>query len=289
MADLTTIILTKNEELNIERCINSVKKVSKRIVVVDSFSTDKTVEIAKALGAEVYQHEFINYGKQFQYAMDNTNIQTQWVFRFDADERLTEEGSAELEELCKKHKDTDVNGFIFKLEVNFLGRSLKHGGTYPFKKLCIFKYGKAYMEERSMDEQIVLTEGRCIEMKTVSEHLDFRDLSYWISKHNWYATRAAKDYFDHLDSGDDYTKLDLTCKLRRIIKYKIYYKMPMRMRCWMYFIYRYWIRLGFLDGKEGFIYAFLQAYWYRILVDAKIYESKQQNKKIKEVGSLTSD
>nr|WP_307990896.1 glycosyltransferase family 2 protein [uncultured Niameybacter sp.] len=286
MADLTTIILTKNEELNIERCINSVKKVSKRIVVVDSFSTDRTVEIAKSLGVDVYEHEFENYGKQFQYAIDSVDINTQWVFRFDADERLTEEGSQELEDLCKKHENTDVNGFIFKLEVNFLGKSLKHGGTYPFKKLCIFKYGKAYMEERSMDEQIVLTKGRCIEMKTVSEHLDFRDLSYWISKHNWYATRAAKDYFDSIGKEIDYSKLDFPAKVRRFIKYKIYYKMPMRIRCWGYFFYRYVIRLGFLDGKEGFLYAFLQAYWYRILVDAKIHEIKKMNKTIEEVGSL---
>lgn len=286
MADLTAIILTKNEELNLEKCINSVKNVAKRIVVVDSFSTDKTLDIAKAMGADIYQHEFENYGKQFQWAIDNTNIDTKWIFRFDADERLTTESAKELEQLCIENENTDVNGIIFTLEVTFLGRKLKHGGTYPFKKLCIFKKDMAYMEERSMDEQIILKSGRCIEMKNVSEHNDFRDLTYWVSKHNWYATRAAKDYFDHLETGDDYSNLDFTCKLRRMIKYKIYYKMPMRLRCWFYFMYRYWIKLGFLDGKEGFLYAFLQAYWYRILVDAKIHEIKKMQLDIKEVGEL---
>jgi glycosyltransferase involved in cell wall biosynthesis len=286
MADLTTIILTKNEELNIKECINSVKAVSKRIVVVDSFSTDKTVEIAQTLGAEIYEHEFVNYGKQFQYALDNIDVKTKWVFRFDADERLTEESASELEKLCVENENTDINGFIFKLEVNFLGKSLKHGGTYPFKKLCIFKFGLGYMEDRSMDEQIILTEGRSIEMKTVSKHIDFRDLTYWIAKHNWYATRAAKDYFDNNGKPGDYSKLDYPAKVRRFVKYKIYYKLPIRLRCWMYFVYRYIFRLGFLDGKEGFFYAFFQAYWYRLLVDAKIHESQKMNNDIEEVGSL---
>lgn len=186
MIDLTAIILTKNEELNIQKCIDSVKSVAKRIVTVDSFSTDQTVEIAKLNCADVYEHEFVNYGKQFQWAIDNTGITTKWIFRLDADERLTIDSAKELEKLCTENENTDVNGIIFTLEVSFLGKKLKHGGTYPFKKLCIFKKDMAYMEERSMDEQIVLKSGRSVEMKCVSEHLDFRDLSYWISKHNWY-------------------------------------------------------------------------------------------------------
>ncbi|MDH5092762.1 glycosyltransferase family 2 protein [Clostridium perfringens] len=278
-ADLSVIILTKNEEVNLESCIKSLGNIAKRVIVVDSFSTDNTVQIAKSLGADVYQHKFENYGKQFQWAIDNTNITTKWIFRFDADERLTDKSRVELKQLCVQNENTDVNGIIFTLEVTFLGKKLKHGGTYPFKKLCIFKKEYAYMEEREMDEQIILKSGKCIEMKNISEHNDFKDLSYWIHKHNWYSTRAAKDYFDHVVYGDDYSNLDFTCKARRFIKYKIYYKLPMRFRCWMYFVYRYWIRLGFLDGKEGFLYAFLQAYWYRILVDAKIYETEKLNLK----------
>lgn len=286
MIDMTVIILTKNEEKNISRCIKSVRGISKRIVVVDSFSDDKTKSIAKSEGAEVYTHEFINYGKQFQWAIDNTNIDTKWIFRLDADERLTERSSAELVNLCIKNENTDINGIIFTLEVTFLGKKLRYGGTYPFKKLCIFKKDLAFMEERSMDEQIVLKSGRSVEMKNVSEHNDFRDLTYWISKHNWYATRAAKDYLDNIDKDVDYNNLDFPSKFRRYVKYKIYYKLPMRMRCWLYFVYRYILRGGFLDGKEGFLYAFLQAYWYRILVDAKIYEANKLNKKIEEAGSL---
>ena len=286
MIDLTAIILTKNEEKNLSDCIDSVRDVAKRIIVVDSYSNDDTLKIAEEKGADIYQHPFENYGKQFQWAMDHTDIDTEWIFRFDADERLTPDSARELIRLCTENADTDVNGIIFTLEVVFLGRKLKHGGTYPFKKLCIFKRGMAYMEERSMDEQLVLTAGRSVEMKCVSEHHDFRDLTFWINKHNWYATRAAKDYFDFKGKEDTYQNLDFPSKIRRIIKYKIYYKLPMRFRCWLYFIYRYVFRLGFLDGKEGFFYAFFQAYWYRLLVDAKIYEAIKMDKTLVDTGDL---
>lgn len=286
MIDLTAIILTKNEEKNLQECMDSVRNVAKRIVVVDSFSTDDTLKIAEANGADIYQHPFENYGKQFQWAMDHTGIDTTWIFRFDADERLTKDSAAELVRLCTENENTDVNGIIFTLEVVFLGRKLKHGGTYPFKKLCIFKRGLAYMEERSMDEQIVLTSGRAVEMKCVSEHHDFRDLTFWINKHNWYATRAAKDYFDYAGKEDVYGELDFPSRVRRIVKRKIYYRLPMRLRCWLYFVYRYIFRLGFLDGKEGFFYAFFQAYWYRMLVDAKIFEAKKMNAALADAGDL---
>ena len=100
MIDLTAIILTKNEEKNLQECIDSVREVAKRIVVVDSYSTDDTLKIAEANGADIYQHPFENYGKQFQWAMDHTDIDTKWIFRFDADERLTMESAKELEKLC---------------------------------------------------------------------------------------------------------------------------------------------------------------------------------------------
>ena len=286
MIDLTAIILTKNEEKNLPDCIDSVRDVAKRIVVVDSYSTDDTLKIAEEKGVAIYQHPFENYGKQFQWAMDHTDIDTKWIFRFDADERLTPDSAQELIKLCTENENTDVNGIIFTLEVVFLGRKLKHGGTYPFKKLCIFKRGMAYMEERSMDEQIVLTAGRSVEMKAVSEHHDFRDLTFWINKHNWYATRAAKDYFDYAGKEDSFATLDFPSKIRRFIKKKIYYKLPMGFRCWLYFMYRYVVRLGFLDGREGYFYAFFQAYWYRILVDAKIYEAKKMNRTLVDAGDL---
>ncbi|AZU64485.1 glycosyltransferase family 2 protein [Neobacillus mesonae] len=275
MADLTTIILTYNEELNIEECIRSVKSISKRIIIIDSFSTDKTIEIAQDMGAEVIQNKFSNHAKQFKFGLGAANIQTQWVLRIDADERLTAESADEIEKLCEENKETDINGIIVRFEVNFLGRKLKHGGIYPFRKLLVFKFGYGDIEDRNMDEHIFLTEGKSLELKNDSLHHDFKDLSFWIEKHNKYSSKEVQDYIRSLSMIDDGKKLNQNARIKRILKYKVYYKIPMGVRAFSYFIYRYFIKLGFLDGKEGLIFAVLQAFWYRFLVDAKIYEFRK--------------
>ena len=202
MADITAIILTLNEEKNIEECIRSIQPVVKRIVVVDSFSTDRTVEIAKELGAEILQHEFINQAQQFMFAMDTLTIETQWFFRIDADERLTEKSAAELERLTAEHAEDDVNGIIVRFEVSFMGKPLRHGGIYPFRKLLVFKNKTAHMENRSMDEHIVLDEGKAIEMKNDCLHQDFKSLYEWIDKHNKYSSREVLDYFNREESQE---------------------------------------------------------------------------------------
>ena len=279
MADLTTIILTYNEEKNIANAINSVKEISKRIVVVDSYSNDKTVEIAKSLGADIYQNKWVNYATQYKYAIDNSNIQTKWILRLDADERLTINSANELNQLCNENENTNINGIVIRLEVQFLGKNLKHGGIYPLKVLRVYKRNKGYIENRSMDEHIVLKEGKIIEMKNDSLHHDYKDLSTWIDKHNKYSSREVEDYFSSFKEKDNIRALNKTARLKRFIKFNIYYKLPMGTRAHFYYIYRYYFKLGFLDGKEGKIFAFMQAYWYRFLVDAKIYEIQIKCKK----------
>lgn len=272
MADLTAIILTKNEEKNITYCIESIKAIVKRIVVVDSYSSDKTVELAKELGADILVHPFETHAKQFLYGLEESNIDTKWILRIDADERLTPESAMEIEQLCNENESTDVNGLILRFEVCFMGRKLRHGGIYPFRKLLVFKKGSGTIEDRNMDEHIVLFTGRSVEVKHDSEHHDYKDLTYWVDKHNWYSNKEVLDYFEniHPDTGE----MDRHARFKRFIKFKVYYKLPMGMRAYLYYVYRYYFKLGFLDGKEGKIFAFLQAYWYRFLVDAKIYEKK---------------
>lgn len=280
MADITAIILTGNEEKNIGECIDSMKSIVKKIVVVDSGSKDRTVEIAKEKGAVVLIHpmERFFYAKQFMYGMENGDIQTKWVLRMDADERLTESSAKELDALCNANEDTDVNGIVLRFEVTFLGKKLRHGGIYPFRKLLCFKYGKGNIEDRSMDEHIVLSEGRSVEMKNDSEHHDYKDLAFWIDKHNKYSDREMLDYLEYRNSEIDTEGLGTVAKIRRVVKFKIYYKLPAGMRAKLYYWYRYYIKLGFLDGKEGKMFAFFQAYWYRYLVDAKIYEHEKNLK-----------
>ena len=271
MADITVIILTYNEEKNIEDCIRSVKDAAKRIVVVDSFSSDRTEEMARSLGAEFVQHEFIDQAKQFIYALDNIDISTKWVLRLDADERLTREALDEIERVCRENEDTDINGFDVYFTVNFLGRDLKH---YPFHKLILFKKGKAHMEDRSMDEHIVLDEGRSGVLKSLCIHNDHNGLTAWIDKHNKYSDREVLN----MQGGDEdveFKSLSRMTGIKRFVKYRVYYRLPAGLRSYLYYLYRLYIKGGILDGKEGRIFAFLQAYWYRYLVDAKLYEKRK--------------
>lgn len=281
MVDMTAVILTKNEEANIERCINSVMGWIKRIVVVDSGSSDKTVEIAEKLGAEIFIHEpFVDYAKQFNWAIDNTNIETKWVFRFDADECVPPELKAEIISECEKHANDDVSGFMMRYKIFFMGRFLKHGGCHPFLKITIFKYGKGRFEDRAMGEHIVLSEGRCADLKEDCEHYDFKSLNAFIDKHNWYATREVNDYFA-VRGGRENAVLNGQPEKARKLRDGVYYRMPKYFRAKLYYIYKYYFKMGFLDGEAGHIWAFLQAYFYRFVVDAKIYEQelKMKNKK----------
>ena len=277
MTDTTVIILTKNEETDIERCIRSVEGWVKRIVIVDSGSTDRTVEIAERLGVEIVRHEpFVDYGRQFNWAIDNLRIKTTWVFRLDADEVITPELRKELEKELEHHATDDVSGFMMRYKVEFMGRYLMHGGFYPFQKITIFKYGKGRFEERAMGEHIVLSEGRCVYLKNDAIHHTLKTLDLYVSKHNWYATREVQDYFD-VRSGRENALLDGQPEKAKKLRDGLYYRLPMFLRARLFFWYRYYLRLGFLDGTPGYIFAFMQAYWYRTLVDAKLYEHNLKN------------
>ncbi len=281
MNDITAIILTKNEELNIGRCINSIKSFVDRIVVVDSGSTDNTISIAQELGAEIFKHEpFEHYAKQFNWALDNVNIKTKWVYRIDADEVVTPELASEIVNACHINHDNDINGLVMRFKIFFMGKFLTHGGIYPFYNLTIFKYGIGRYEDRAMGEHIILSEGKTADLTNDCLHYDFKGLDIWINKHNWYSTREVVDYFATRSIGqhnpnDLYHEAKKTSKLRD----KLYYRLPKFFRAKLYYWYRFYIKLGFLDGRAGQIHAFLQAYWYRYLVDAKIYEQEQKNKK----------
>jgi glycosyltransferase involved in cell wall biosynthesis len=284
--DVTFIILTKNEEVNIVDCLESIKDFARRVIVVDSGSTDKTVEIAKQMGAEVYYHEFENYARQFNWAIDNTDITSKWTFRLDADERLTPELCKELERLSIEHDDDNVNGILMESWLYFLGRKIKHG-CHNKRKIMMFKTGIGRIEDRKMDEHTILSCGTCVAAKNRFIHYDFKDMTHWINKMNWYATREMQDYFDFKNGAScDIEGNDLVTSRIRKKKFGVYYKFPLFIRSWLLFIYNYIFRLGFLDGKEGFIYNYMYHRWYRALVDAKIYEQKITNRPFEKTGAL---
>lgn len=272
-SNVTVIILTKNEEKNIERSISSVKSFVDRVIVVDSGSTDQTVEKAKALEAEVYVHTpFENHGKQFNWAVDNLNIQSKWIFRLDADEVVPPKLAQEIVNACKQHEFDDVNAFEMRFKLFFLGRFLMHGGAYPFCKINIYKNGRARFNERPLGDNVVLNEGRYLQLKNDCLHYDFKSLSDFINKHNWYADLEVDSYYRALDDED--SNISRTAKIRKSIRNNVYYKLPKYFRARLYYLFIYYVRLGFLDGEAGKVYAFIQAYFFRFIVDAKIYERK---------------
>lgn len=259
---ISVIILTYNEEIHLERLMKNIADWCDEVFIVDSFSTDKTLEIAEKYGAKIVQHKFENQAQQFNWALDNLEIKNEWVLRLDADEYLTKELKDEITEKLKNISD-DIGGFCIKRRVYFMGRWIKHGAYYPVWFLRLFRKGKARSEQREMDEHLVLLDGVVGKMKNDFVDDNKKDLTWWTEKHNNYASREAAAVL----AGDF-----------GISKKKFFYQLPLFFRPCAYFCYRYFLRLGFLDGKEGLIFHFLHAFWYRFLIDAKIYE-KQKNLK----------
>ena len=277
MLDISVIILTFNEEQHIKRCLENVNQFAKKVYVIDSFSTDNTVGIAKSMGATVVQHKWPgNQAEQFNWALENIEIDTEWIFRLDADEYLLPEL---IEELQAKVPllDENITGITFKRRHIFLGRWMKRG-TYPVMILRMFRTGKAVCEQRLMDEHIELLEGENITFENDFVDENLNNLSWWAQKHVGYAVREAAELLDieYNITGNDSGERHLSEKTLQKRKLKLKYaKKPLFWRSFAYFIYRYFFKMAFLEGKEGFLWSFMQGWWYRTLVDAKIYEIKK--------------
>ena len=285
MLDISVIILTYNEEIHIERCLRNARKFAKEIFIIDSFSTDKTIEIAEKMGAKVYQHTWENYSKQFNWGLQNLPIQTEWVWRMDADEYLSDNLINELHQRLPNLAN-ETNGFTVPCLRIFMGKYIKHG-IIPLILLRLFKIKYATCENRYMDEHIQLSEGKIENLKNPFYDDNLNDLSWWTNKHNGYATREAIDLLiTEYDLLPQKTIVNSGSHSMAVRQKKLkYIKMPLFWRAFAFFCLRYIFRLGFLDGKEGFLWHFLQGFWYRALADAKVFEIKKKfgwdNEKIK--------
>jgi len=277
MQNIAAIILTFNEEIHLKRCIDSILPITKEIFVVDCFSTDKTIEIAELMGAKVFRHKWENsYAKQLNWALSNLPVTSEWILRLDADEYLLPELVSEINNKIQNIPE-NITGIICKRRHYFLGKWIKKG-TYPVKLLRLFRYGKGFCEQRWMDEHIELTEGESIEFKHDFVDYNLNNLGWWIQKHNGYSVREAIDLLDVelnlLAKNENELKLNGQALEKRKKKIK-YSKMPLFLRSFIYFLYRYFLKFGFLEGKEAFLWHFLQGWWYRTLVDVKIFEIKK--------------
>lgn len=278
MLNLTIIILTKNEKLHIARCLENVSQLTDKIYLIDSHSTDGTQEIARSMSATVIEHDWPgNQAAQFNWAIDNLNIETEWILRLDADEYLLPELTEELKQKLPTVA-ANVSGVFLRRRHIFLDKWMK-GGIYPVKLLRLFRNGHGRYEQRMMDEHIVISKGDTIEFDNDFCDHNLNNISWFCKKHVDYAVREAAEMLDaeynlsdHVKSTDDFTD---QVKEKRDKKQN-YAKQPLFWRSFAYFLYRYFLKGAWRDGKEGFIFTFIQGWWYRTLVDAKIFEIKKK-------------
>jgi glycosyltransferase involved in cell wall biosynthesis len=270
-ANLSVIVLTFNEEKHLARCLKSIEPVAQRILVVDSYSSDETVAIARSFGAEVLQNPWLNHATQFNWALDNNCFDTAWIMRLDADEVLLPEVTQSL--LTLEEQPARVSGLTVTRRIYFLDQWMRYGGLYPVRSLRVWRTGLGRCENRWMDEHIVVR-GDVGHLQGDIADMNLNDVTWWTSKHNSYASREAAELLllRYGSSTREALPLDRHARAKRWMKERVYARLPLGIRAVSYFIYRYFLRLGFLDGWRGFAFHVLQGLWYRFLVDVKLYE-----------------
>lgn len=269
---LTFIILTYNEEQRLSDCLDSLDGMGARVFVADSYSTDGTLDILARRGITFVQHEFGSYGAQRNWAQQNNPFGTEWVFHLDADERLSVELRAWLKDYFPREA-VRRDGFMFSRRTYFLGRWIRFGGVYPIYHLRLFKATKGHCELKAYDQHFVVdgptiaVPGRNIIDTNAASISDFT------ASHNRWSSMEAGKVPGQSSTGEVMPRLAGTpIERRRWLKANLYGRAPLLWRASAYFLYRYFVLGGFLDGREGLIYHFLQGFWFRFLIDAKIIE-----------------
>ena len=280
--NITALIITKNEEIHIERCINNIKKLVSDVLIIDSFSNDNTIEIAKKLNIKFIQNKFINHAKQFNFGLSQLSQDTDWVLKIDADEILTSSLIAEIKNKLPQ-LDKNVNGIYIKRHIVFQDTLIKYGRLSPVRLLRLFRFQKGKCDNRWVDEKIKV-EGKTVQFKEYIIDQNLKSLSEWIRKHDRYSSAEALNYllikYNSLFNNIEQSQLNFeTLSVVSLKSRNLYAKLPLIIRAFIIFSYRYFFCLGFLHGKAGLIYFFLQSLWYRILVDAKILEVEKLIKK----------
>ena len=276
----TVVVLTFNEERNLEACLASVAGWAHAVFVVDSGSTDRTLAIAEQYGAQVAVHAFDGHVRQWQWAFANLPIDTSWVLALDADQVVTPELRDDLLATLPRWEapGSPVGGYCNRRQV-FRGRWIRHGGYYPKYLLKLFRREAVSLDEQDLVDHHFLVNGptALLEGDLIEDNRNEAEIAVWIGKHNRYAVLQARDEETRWSAADAPTgKLTGTPDERTLWMKRVWNRMPLFFRPLGYFVYRYVFRLGFLDGKEGFIFHFMQAFWYRLLVDINRDELRRQ-------------
>jgi glycosyltransferase involved in cell wall biosynthesis len=282
MHSCAVVIITFNEEANLPYALESVRDWANKIYIIDSFSTDKTVEIAKAYGAKVVQHTFVSFRDQKNWAIDNINSECKWLLFLDADEYLSDEIKTEINAVLA-NDDFSVNGYYTGIKFFYLGRWLKHGDLYR-KLIRLIRRDKGHFVETSGFREKMVVDGKILSLKSYIVHHDRKSVTDWIAKQ---IPRIHIDAVARLDSSlrdlDECNRKTVdqptmeggwSSVLRRLLC-----MLPSSIIPFAQFFYRYIIRLGFLDGWQGFIYNFLLQLWYPIMVEAMYMDLKYKSMK----------
>ena len=258
--------------------ITSCRNIVDKVLVVDSYSVDSTVQIAKDLGCEVVQHPFENYSKQRNWAQEHINAAPDdWLLHLDSDEVVNQELAAEISRVTAANSK-DVDGFLVQRLSYFLGKPIRHGQINPSWHLRLYRAAKGYCEEREYDQHYIV-EGPTQKLTGLLLDLQLITIEQWIASHNRWSTAEAREVLkmkQRLETSDRELKGSLFGDIRmqkRWLKNAIWYKSPPFVRAFLFFFWSYVIRLGFLDGAHGLVYHVLQSFWFRFTVDAKVYEA----------------
>jgi glycosyltransferase involved in cell wall biosynthesis len=276
MTPVSVVILTFNSEATIGATLDSLKGLTDDVHVVDSGSTDATLDIVAASGAHLARHPFENYGSQRNWAIDSLPLRHEWQLHLDADERLTPELKAEIAALLASPVDPAIGGFYVPRLVHFHGRALRHGGMYPIYHMRLFRTGRGRCETRKYDQHFH-AEGRTPKLAAPMIDDIRLSLTEWTARHNRWADAEVEEILNPGGAGVIQAGAgDPIAEKRRARGW--YYKAPLFLRAFLLFVYRYVFRLGFLDGKEGLIFYVLQTLWFRFLIDAKLHERRKAGK-----------
>lgn len=276
------IILTHNEEQHLPRLLESVKGLGCPLFVLDSGSTDRTLEIAQAYGATVLQHPFENHPKQWHYALTHFDIQTPWTLGLDADQIVLPELYERLQNFRDEDIPAEVDGIYLNRKNYFKGRWIRHGGYFPKYLLKLFRTGRGHSDlHENMDHRFVVP-GRTLIWKDgylKEENLKENEIRFWIDKHNRYSDQVAQEEIERMQRLRVQTIQPrfFGNPDQRIAWFKrLWWRLPLFLRPFLYFSWRFFFQLGILDGPEGRLFHFLQAFWFRMIVDVKIRERQQQ-------------
>jgi glycosyltransferase involved in cell wall biosynthesis len=277
MTPVSVIVLTFNSAATIGATLDSLAGLSDDVHVVDSGSTDETKAIVAAKGARLAEHPFENYGAQRNWAIANLPLKHEWQLHLDADERLTPELKAEIAALLASPVDEAIGGFYIPRLVHFHGRALRHGGMYPIYHMRLFRRGRGRCEARKYDQHF-MADGRTGKLAHPMIDDIRLTLSEWTIRHNRWADAEVDEILN--PGGEGVIAAgggDPVAEKRRARGW--YYRAPLFLRAFLLFFYRYVLRLGFLDGREGLVFYVLQTLWFRFLVDAKLVERRNAERR----------